>query len=148
MAGSQHSVYNSVIHLRKPYKPPIHLLSMIKTYAKGYRAERELLRFLSSRGFSVVRQASSGGLHSPVDLVAMKIGKILSFEIKSWSVKPKLSKKQLTAFKKWSDNAGAISFLAWYNQNQWRFLPLKDAEAGRYDDENWIDLSSFLRVFV
>jgi Holliday junction resolvase len=121
---------------------------MIKTYRKGYRAERELLRFLSSRGYSVLRQASSGGSHSPVDVVAMKVGKILSFEIKAWSEKPRLSRKQLQAFKKWSDNAGALSFLAWYNQNKWRFLPLSDAEKGNYEDENWLKLEDFFKIFL
>ena len=68
---------------------------MIKTYLKGSRAERELLRILSSRGYSCVRSASSGGFHSPVDIIAMKHGKILSFEIKSWSRKPKVDKKKI-----------------------------------------------------
>ncbi len=121
---------------------------MIKTYLKGSRAERELLRILSSRGYSCVRSASSGGFHSPVDIIAMKHGKILSFEIKSWSRKPKVDKKRLERFKKWSENAGAISFIAWYNKNKWLFLPLKDAENSNYEDTNWINLNDFLRIFL
>ncbi len=120
---------------------------MIKTYAKGSKAERELLKFLSARGYSCVRQASSGGFRSPVDIVAIKHGKILSFEIKSWSKKPKLERRQLERFSEWSGNAGALAFLAWYSQNEWRFLPLSDAEKGNYDDENWISLEDFLRIF-
>ena len=121
---------------------------MIKTYRKGYRAERELLRFLSSRGYSVVRQASSGGFHSPVDLVAMKIGKILTFEIKAWSTKPKLAKKQLNAFKSWTDNAGAMGFIAWYNHNTWLFLPLHEAAKDHYEDDRWISHEDFFRIFL
>jgi Holliday junction resolvase len=120
----------------------------MKTYAKGYRAERELLRFLSSRGYSCIRAASSGGIHTPADLLAIKDGRILCFEIKSWSKKPVLSKNKLNPFILWCRTAQAMGFLAWYNQNQWRFLSLKDAEARRYEDENWIDLESFLKVFV
>ncbi len=120
----------------------------MKTYAKGYRAERELLRFLSSRGYSCIRAASSGGTHTPADLVAIKEGRVLCFEIKSWSKKPVLSKNKLTPFISWCKAAQAMGFLAWYNKNQWRFLPLMDAESRRYDDENWIGLEAFLKVFV
>ncbi len=121
---------------------------MIKTYAKGYRAERELLRFLSARGYSCTRSASSGGFHSPVDVVAIKQGKVLSFEIKSWSKKPRLSRKQLESFMEWSERAGAMAFLAWYNNNEWKFLPLGDAKKGRYEDENWIAMEDFFRIFL
>lgn len=120
----------------------------MKIYAKGYRAERELLRFLSSRGYSCIRAASSGGSHTPADLVAIKDGKILCFEIKSWSKKPVLSKNRLGPFISWCKNAQAMGFLAWYKQNKWSFLALKDAEARKYDDENWIELETFLRVFI
>jgi Holliday junction resolvase len=120
----------------------------MKTYSKGYRAEREMLRFLSSRGYSCIRAASSGGAHTPADLVAIKDGRILCFEIKSWSKKPVLSKTKLDPFISWCRTAQAMGFLAWYNKNRWRLLPLKDAEARRYGDENWIDMESFLRVFT
>lgn len=119
----------------------------MKIYRKGFRAERELLRFLSARGFSCIRSASSGGSLTPVDIVAIKSGRLLCFEIKSWSRKPRLDKKQLSRFSEWCHGAGGHGFLAWYNHNQWRFLPIKDAEANRYDDENWLDLESFFRVF-
>jgi Holliday junction resolvase len=120
----------------------------MKTYRKGFRAERELLRFLSSRGYSCVRSASSGGFLTPVDVVAIKSGKLLCFEIKSWARKPRLDRNQLSRFSEWCRNAQAHGFVAWYNQNQWRFLPLHDAEANRYGDEFWIDYESFLRVFT
>ncbi len=120
----------------------------MKIYAKGYRAERQLLSFLSTRGYSCIRAASSGGLHTPADLVAIKGGRILCFEIKSWSKKPVLSMKKLDPFISWCKTAQAMGFLAWYNKNQWRFLPIKDAEARRFDDENWIGLEAFLRVFI
>jgi Holliday junction resolvase len=120
----------------------------MKLYQKGFRAERELLRFLSARGYSCVRSASSGGFLTPVDVVAIKQGRLLCFEIKSWSRKPRLDKTQLSRFSVWCGQAGGHGFIAWYNQNQWRFLPVKDAEANRYDDENWLELESFLNVFI
>ena len=120
----------------------------MKTYAKGCRAERELLRILSSHGYSCIRAASSGGFLTPVDVLAIKSGKTLCFEIKSWAKKPKLKKEQLSKFSDWCSNTQGYGFLAWYNQNQWRFLPIKDAQTNQYEDENWIDLNSFLRVFV
>jgi Holliday junction resolvase len=120
----------------------------MKLYRKGFRAERELLRLLSSHGYSCIRSASSGGFLTPVDIVAMRSGKTLCFEIKSWARKPKLDRTQLSRFSEWCSNAQGHGFVAWYNQNQWRFLPVRDAEANRYDDENWIGLESFLRVFL
>ena len=120
----------------------------MRTYSKGFRAERDLLRILSARGYSCIRAASSGGFLTPVDVVAIKSGKTLCFEIKSWARMPRLDKRQLSRFSDWCRNAQAHGFLAWYNRNEWRFLPLRDILAGRYDDENWIDLESFLRVFV
>lgn len=121
---------------------------MIKTYSKGFRAERNLLRILSANGYSCMRAASSGGFLTPVDIVAIKDGKLLCFEIKSWARKPKLKSTQLSQFSEWCTNASGHGFLAWYNQNQWRFLPLNDVESGRYEDERWIELEPFLRVFL
>ena len=121
---------------------------MVKLYRKGFRAERELLRILSARGYSCVRSASSGGFLTPVDIVAIKQGKVLCFEIKSWIKKPKPKPKQLERLLKWSENAGALTFIGWYNKNTWLFLPLKNALEREYEDENWISLEEFLRIFV
>ena len=120
----------------------------MKTYAKGYRAEREILRFLSSHGYSCIRAASSGNHLTPVDVVAIKPGRTLCFGIKSWSKKPRLDKGQLSRLAEWCKNAAGIGFIAWYNANTWKFLPVKDAEKGRYEDENWIELEPFLRIFA
>ena len=120
----------------------------MKIYRKGFKSEREILRILSSRGYSCVRSASSGGFLTPVDIVAIKSGKVLAFEVKSWARKPRLDKTQLSRLSDWCSQAGAHGFIAWYNKNTWRFLPFRDAEANRYDDENWIGLDAFLKVFV
>ncbi len=117
-----------------------------KTYAKGSRAERELLHWLNSKDWACIRAGSSGGTISPVDVVAMKNGNILCFEIKSWAKEPRLDKGQLSRFSGWCGRAGGIGLLAWYNTNQWRFLPLKDVLAGNYED--WLSLQDFMRVFL
>lgn len=120
----------------------------MKTYAKGARNERELLHFLNYKGFSCVRAASSGGYLSPVDVVAIKDGRVLGLEIKAWTKKPKLERKKLERFKKWCKNAGAMGFLAWRTRGKWLFLRLEDAEAKRYDDENWIEMERFLEALM
>jgi len=119
----------------------------IKTYAKGAKAERELIHFLNYHGFSCMRSASSGGALYPLDVVAIRKDITLTFEIKSWAKKPKVHKDQLKRFKAWSENAGAFAFIAWYNENQWRFLTLKQAEENQYEDENWMSLDNLLNVF-
>ncbi|RLI97260.1 MAG: Holliday junction resolvase, partial [Candidatus Aenigmatarchaeota archaeon] len=86
---------------------------MVKTYSKGSRAERELAHFLNHRGFATLRVPSSGGFLSPLDIVAIRNGLVLTFEIKSHKVKPRLRKEQLEAFSKWTRKAGAMGFLAW-----------------------------------
>lgn len=119
----------------------------MKTYIKGARAERELLHFLNNRGCSCVRAASSGGHITPADIIAIKSGNIFCFEIKSWIKKPKLNADKIKRFKDWCEQASGMGFLAWYNKNKWLFLPLKDAEANKYEDENWIELNDFFRIF-
>ena len=115
------------------------------TYKKGVRFERDLLHFLHGKGFSVVRQASSGGYVSPVDLVAIKRGLILGIECKAHTNKPKLKKDKLTGFKEWCERAGAMGFLAWRSPgNVWKFLRLEDAEKNKYEDENWFEMENFL----
>jgi Holliday junction resolvase len=116
-------------------------------YKKGFRAERDLLRILSARGFSCVRSASSGGFLSPVDVVAIKSGRVLAFEIKSWARLPRIDKSQLARFSEWCAKADCHGMIAWYLQNKWRFLPLRDALSNSYAEENWIDLDMLLRVF-
>lgn len=121
----------------------------MKTYAKGARFELELLHFLNGKGFSCIRAPSSGGYISPVDVVALKKGLTLGIECKSWSKKPKINKKQLTRLRSWCDNAGAIGFIAWRESgNRWLFLCLEDAEANKYEDENWIGMERFLGALM
>ncbi len=127
----------------------------MKTYAKGARTERELLHFLNHIGCAVLRVPSSGGFLSPVDIVAIKNGKILAFECKAWSKKPKLKKQQLRAFSEWCRKAGAMGFVAWRRTHseekltasgRWLFLRVEDAEQNKYKDEYWIERDILLRI--
>ena len=116
----------------------------MKTYAKGARAESELLHFLNSKNFAVIRAPSSGGDLSPVDVVAIKRGLIIAIECKNHAKKPKLPKDRAARLKEWSDKAGAITFLGWRTKNKWLFLQLKDVLENRYEDENWFEMENFL----
>ena len=118
----------------------------MKTYAKGSRSERELLHFLNSRGFAVSRVPSSGGFLSPLDVVAIKKGLILAFEIKAWNKKPKIGRKQLVGLREWCDKAGAVGLIAWRTTGKWLFLRLEDAEQNRYEDENWMEMNMLLNA--
>ena len=116
-------------------------------YQKGAAFERQLIRFLSYKGFSVSRTASSGGCLYPVDILAMKKGTILAFECKAHKAKPRLQKEKFRKFKEWCENAGAMGFLAWKApQNRWLFLRMEDVEKSNYADENWIGMNSFLKA--
>jgi len=125
---------------------------MKNTAAKGARCEREILHFLNNKGFSVMRAPSSGGWLSPVDVVAMKCGRIIAMECKNHKKKPRLDQKQVQKFREWCDKAGATGMLVWQmpgtgSGSEWKFLRLEDVEANQYQDENWFDLDTFMKVF-
>ena len=120
----------------------------MKTYAKGAKAERDLLHFLTFKGFSTLRLPASGGDLYPLDILALKKGFALAFEIKSWKKMPRIEKRKLERFDSWCKNAGAIGFIAWRPAGgDWRFLPLADALNGRYEEPNWLGLSQLAEVF-
>lgn len=91
-------------------------------------------------------RAAGSGHSTPVDIIAIKRSLIVAFEVKAWAKKPKLEIKKLQKFKEWCEKAGAMGFLAWYNQNQWKFLPIKDAEENRYEDDYWLTHENLLLV--
>ena len=113
---------------------------MVRTYAKGSRAERELLYFLNHRGFAVMRAPSSGGFFSPADIIAIKRGLVVAIECKAWAKKPKIEKRQLSGMREWCNRAGAVGLIGWRTTGKWLFLRLEEAEANNYDDENWMEM--------
>ena len=114
---------------------------MVKTYAKGSRAERELLMFLHTKGFAVVRAPSSGGFFSPADIVAIKRGLVLAIECKAWAKEPRIGRKQLEGLRKWCDKAGATGLIGWRTTGKWLFNLLDQAERGNY---SWIEMDHLL----
>lgn len=119
----------------------------MKTYRKGAAAERELLHFFNHQGFSCMRQASSGGHTTPVDIIAMRSGITLAFECKNHARKPYLQRDKLHAFRDWCQTAGAMGFLAWRTQGRWLFLKVEDADQGNYQDGKWIEIQDLLSAF-
>ena len=121
----------------------------MKTYSKGVRGDRELMHFLNYKGFAVSRAPSSGGFLTPVDIIAIRKGVVLGLEIKTWEKKPRIDKKQLAGLRGWCDKAGAMGFIAWRSAgNKWLFLRLEDAEANKYEDENWMQMENFLNALM
>jgi Holliday junction resolvase len=114
------------------------------SYRKGAGGERELAHLLNSKGFSVMRAPSSGGSVYPLDIVALRKGMIIAFEIKTWNRKPYIDKAQLAGLRGWCDRAGAMGFVGWRARGKWLFLRLEDAEQSNYRDENWISMERFL----
>lgn len=116
------------------------------SYRKGANAERELLLFLNHRGFAVIRAPSSGGTLTGVDIVAMKKGLIVGIESKAYTKKPRIAKPQLKKMRDWCDRAGAVGIIGWRATGKWLFLPLENAETGKYEDENWMEMEPFFNA--
>jgi len=101
---------------------------MVKNYAKGYRAERELLHMLYGMGYAVLRAPHSGsiGIASP-DIVAIKDGRVVVLECKSRAGAFTVPPEQLEELAEWERRAGATAYIAWkIARKGWHFLKLKD----------------------
>ena len=104
---------------------------MVKSYAKGYRAEYELVHTLAELGYMVVRTPRSGriGLASP-DVIAAKGGRLIVIECKSREEAFKIEKDGLDQLLDWEQKAGAKAYIAWkISRKGWRFLHLHDVIA-------------------
>ncbi len=95
------------------------------TYKKGYRAEKELIKLLSSLDFAVLRAPKSGT--DTIDVIACKRGNIFAFECKSWASTVRVSERQLNSLLEFSEKAGAIPLIAMKKEQQgWKFLKAED----------------------
>jgi len=99
---------------------------MGKTYQKGSRAERELIRQFYENGFSVIRAAGSGVSSLSPDLLVFKKGKQYAFESKAWEKEYlHIKKYQFINLRGWEENTGITSYIAWRrNRQPWYFIPL------------------------
>jgi len=99
---------------------------MVRTYRKGSRAERELIHFFSDNKFSVIRAAGSGVSSLSPDILFFRRGAQYAVEAKAWEKEHlNLNKEQFLNLKKWEDNTGISSYVAWRRNRQgWFFIPL------------------------
>ncbi|MFH1222385.1 MAG: Holliday junction resolvase Hjc [Candidatus Micrarchaeota archaeon] len=99
---------------------------MFHTYAKGSRAERELIDYFSSHGFSVIRAAGSGVSSLCPDLLAFRHG--LQYAIESKAIEKNnlgIDREQFLGHKKWEENTGITTYVAWRrNREPWIFIPM------------------------
>lgn len=105
---------------------------------KSYEAENELANILWSMGFAVIRGPASGGgarKRFQPDLVAVKNGKILVFEIKRCSDEEKplyLDSSQILGLQEWGRRAGGSVYIAIrFKGGEWRFHEVKELEVTR-----------------
>ena len=100
------------------------------TYAKGSRAERELMEEFKQRGYSVIRSAGSGvGTPSP-DILLFKKGKQYGFECKAWDRGSlTLEKPKVLELRTWQENTGMTTMIAWrVSREGWYFMHLGELE--------------------
>ncbi len=95
------------------------------TYKKGFRAEHELMKLLSSLDFAVLRAPKSGS--DTIDIIACKRGNIFAFECKNWASTVRISDRQMKSLIEFSDKAGAIPLIAIKREQQgWIFLKAEE----------------------
>ena len=97
---------------------------MVVSSRKGSRAERELINYFSGAGFSVIRAAGSGANSLSPDLLAFKTTKQYAIECKAHdSSTLQLQKDQFLGLKKWEENTGITTYIAWrVSREGWFFL--------------------------
>lgn len=103
---------------------------MLKSYAKGYRAEYELVHKLSALGYMVVRTPRSGriGLSSP-DVIAAKNGKMIVIECKSRKGAFTVEESQIKELEEWVEKAGATAYVGCkIPRKGWSFVRLADVK--------------------
>jgi Holliday junction resolvase len=115
----------------------------MQNYKKGFRAEHELMKLLSSLDFAVLRAPKSGT--DTIDVIACKRGNIFAFECKNWASTVRVSERQLNSLLKFAEKAGAIPLIAIkQEQKGWKFLKAEDlAENNGTTSEKLIEEKGF-----
>lgn len=96
------------------------------TYAKGSRAERELIHFFIEHGFEVIRAAGSGVNSLSPDLLAFKHGRQYAIECKAWdSGSLSFEKSKVAQMKKWEEVTGITYYVGWrVSREGWFLFPV------------------------
>ncbi len=95
-------------------------------YGKGARAERELINYFSTQGYSVIRAAGSGVNSLSPDILMFKRGNQYAIESKAHETENLgLDREQFSGLRKWEENTGITTYVAWRrNREEWLFIPL------------------------
>jgi len=115
------------------------------TYRKGSRAERELIDYFSTQGYSVIRAAGSGVNSLSPDLLAFRKGMQFAFESKAIERDNlNIDGEQFRNLLKWEENTGITCYIAWRrNRQPWLFVPLSVfSENEKSFGINWTKASS------
>lgn len=96
-------------------------------YKKGAKAERELIEFLTSLGFTCIRSAGSGKLSTP-DVIASNGNRIIAFECKAPGKNfIYISKKQIESLKEFGRKFGCETFIAIkFPRKKWRMKNINE----------------------
>lgn len=97
-------------------------------YNKGARSERELLSYLHSKGYSVMRSAGSGINTLSPDIIALRGEKRFAFECKAWdSDGLSIENERFQGLLNWERNTGMNTYVAWRMNNAgWFFIKLEE----------------------
>jgi len=95
-------------------------------YAKGSRAERELIDYFSGKNFCVIRAAGSGVNSLSPDILVFKRGIQIGIEAKAIEKENlNIDREQFDNLKRWEDISGINCFIGWRrNREPWLFIPL------------------------
>lgn len=95
-------------------------------YRKGSRAERELIDYFSSKGFSVIRAAGSGVSSLCPDILIFRRGVQYAIEAKAWEKEYlHIDREQFLGLKTWEENTGINALIGWRRKRKpWYFIPL------------------------
>ena len=96
---------------------------MVKTYRKGYMAERELVHKLYGFGYAVMRAPRSGRINLPMpDIIAIKNSKILIIECKCRGDAFSIPKEQIAELDEWIKRTSGTGYIAWKITRRWWFF--------------------------
>lgn len=100
-------------------------------YSKGARTERELLHYLYSKGYSVMRSAGSGINTLSPDIIAMKSDRRFAFECKAWDRESlSIENGRFQGLLDWQRNTGMDTYVAWRMSNMgWFFIKLDEMKS-------------------